>query len=178
MAARGRKKLPVKRRQKVEEIDNITPTRENAVRQIAEDATDEKARRNFGNPVGKGIFPPEQADGCHRDESDKSKNPVGMLRAVHDTEGHSSIVDPDDVKEAGNDFDDAGGDGLVNRVGEIRDDEPLRPLIEDQERQAKAEEVLLHEETGERASITSSQRSQSPLADWSDTERRQRGHSS
>ena len=178
MAARGRKKLPVKRRQEVKKIDDITPTWKKAVCQIAEDATDEKARRNFCNPVGKGIFTPEQADGCHRDESDKAKNPVGMLRTVHDTEGHSSIVDPDDVKEAGNDFDDAGGDRLVDRVGEIRDDEPLRPLVEDQERQAKTEDVLLHEETGEMAPITSSQRSQSPLADWSDTDRRQRGHSS
>ena len=109
--------------------------------EIAKDATDEKGGGGFGGFVRKGALLPEEGDAGEGDEADRAEDPVGMLVAVQQAEGHARVVDADDVEETGDHFDEILGRSIVR---ETLQDEPLRPLVEGEERCGEEEKVSDH----------------------------------
>jgi hypothetical protein len=131
----------VEGRLEVEEVDDVTTAREDAVGEITKDATDEKGGGGFGDFVRKGALLPEKGDASEGDEADRAEDPVGMLVAVQQAEGHARVVDADEVEETGDHFDEILGRSIVR---EPLQDEPLRPLVEGEERCGEEEKVSDH----------------------------------
>ena len=139
-----RDKHAVKRGTEIEKVHDIAATGEDPIRKISKNPANQQRSGHFRDFVRKSVFLPQRNNPRDRQHSNRPEDPVCVGVPVEHAKGHPGIVDPHQVEEAGDHFDEIRG-----RVfGKALQDHGLRDLIQNVERQREIEKQLHETEAG------------------------------